>query len=585
MRIHPLIVAWGLLVSPAAAQWPLDAASDLLLSDGDGDEVQALVAPAPDGGAWVSWFDSDPQGAPAFGFDVRVQRLAPNGEPLLAPGGVLVADRGFSSTQSYGLDVGPDGSAYLTFRDDRTGGVQITATRVLPDGSQPWGPLGVQLTQTSLFVASPRVAVDGDELVVAWTQDINLALARLDSSGSEVWPNPIVVPPPADTSLALSDLVALDSGHVGVAWVLTVGGFFGTRQLWVQRLNAAGQPQWAAAGVPLELTNSLQLGNFPSIAHDGAGGLVAAWYGTGPLTAYAQRVLADGSLAFGASTVELSTDASNLHVSPSIDFDAASGESVAVWVETDASQNDRGIFAQKLSATGQRLWGAGGVALAPLGSVDVSQANALWAAGGVRAVWSSGGFGNEHLRAAATDASGTLTQGPFDLTTTAASLGDVATTTDAFGAGLVAWHDNRNGDQDLFAKSWAPSGAIGPAPGALAVDLPANETVLAGTLEPLGGTLDLVFDAFGSTYLTAVAFASLGATTLPFGNDTLYVDPTALGGELLGFPASAGSSPSWSLPLPANPALAGLRLHAQVAGVLPTLEIVLSDGLEIWLGL
>ncbi|MHC4263670.1 MAG: hypothetical protein ACYSWX_14190, partial [Planctomycetota bacterium] len=85
-----------LLASPAAAQWTLDPGTDLQLSDGDGEEVQALVRSAPDGSTWVSWYDSDPQGSPAFGYDVRIQRLAPNGQPTFPVGGLVVADRGFS---------------------------------------------------------------------------------------------------------------------------------------------------------------------------------------------------------------------------------------------------------------------------------------------------------------------------------------------------------------------------------------------------------------------------------------------------------------------------------------------------------
>ena len=574
-----------LLASPAAAQWTLDPGTDLQLSDGDGEEVQALVRSAPDGSTWVSWYDSDPQGSPAFGYDVRIQRLAPNGQPTFPVGGLVVADRGFSSTQSYGMDVGPDGSAYLAFRDDRSGGVQITATRVTPDGGQPWGPLGVQLTTTPQFLASPKIAVSGDGVTVAWTQDINVGVARLDFDGSTVWPNNIVVPPPPDTTLGLSDMAALTGGDVGIAMVRTVGGFFGTRQLWVQKLSATGVPQWPGAGVALESSNSLQIGNFPPIAHDGAGGVVAAWYGNGPLQSYAGHLLSDGTSAYGAPKVELSTDASQLRVSPSIAYDADTGEAVAVWVETDLFQSDRGIYAQKLSSTGQRLWGSGGVALQPLGPGDVSQARARAADGGLRAVWSNGTFGNESLRAAALDATGSVAIPVFDFSSPPRSIDDLDIDPAVFDSTVLVWHDNRSGDNDVYAKSWAPSGALGPAPGSLTVDLSINEVAFESTVGPLGGTLEFTFDpGGGSTYLSAFAFATLGATALPFGSDLLYVDPTAPGGELLGLPAASGTSPSWTLPLPNDAALAGLKLYAQGAGILPTFELKLSDGLELYLG-
>ena len=60
---------------------------------------------------------------------------------------------------------------------------------------------------------------------------------------------------------------------------------------------------------------------------------------------------------------------------------------------------------------------------------------------------------------------------------------------------------------------------------------------------------------------------------------------TAQVGALLGFTPLSGPSAEWSLPLPANPALVGLVLRAQGAGLDAALPLALSNGLDLYLGL
>ncbi|HIE69382.1 MAG TPA: hypothetical protein EYP98_04050, partial [Planctomycetes bacterium] len=134
----------------------------------------------PGGGCYVSWYDSDPSGSPAFGYDVRVQRLDAGGVEMWPHRGVLVADRGFSSTQDYDLDVDIAGNAILAFRDDRFTGTQITAALVDGNGNLLWGTNGVQLTNTTNFVVAPKICGTTDGfVVVAWGENSDARVQRL----------------------------------------------------------------------------------------------------------------------------------------------------------------------------------------------------------------------------------------------------------------------------------------------------------------------------------------------------------------------------------------------------------------------
>jgi len=72
---------------PAAAQWTDDPAANTPIAVKPGQQVQPKVVALAGGGTYVSWFDNDPDGSPAGGYDVYLQRLDANGNRLWAEGG------------------------------------------------------------------------------------------------------------------------------------------------------------------------------------------------------------------------------------------------------------------------------------------------------------------------------------------------------------------------------------------------------------------------------------------------------------------------------------------------------------------
>lgn len=138
------------LAIPASAQWSTDPGANLVLSDRSGDQVQPKVATTDDGGAYVSWFDNADGG-----FDVYLQRLDAGGVEQWAHNGILIADRGFSSTQDYGLAIDTAGNALLTYCDDQGAFDQISAAKISAAGAVLWE---VQLTSAPDFVAAPKIA-------------------------------------------------------------------------------------------------------------------------------------------------------------------------------------------------------------------------------------------------------------------------------------------------------------------------------------------------------------------------------------------------------------------------------------------
>ena len=171
------------------------------MADATGDQVQPKIAPTPDGGCYISWFDNI-----GNGFDLRLQKLDANGQEQWAHNGVLVLDRDFSSTQDYGLDVDASGNALLACRDDSGSGTQISAAKVSPQGILLWGSGGIQLTNTSSYVAAPKIAGTSDgSAVVAWKENLSVKLQRLSGSGATQWGAGVDLTPAAG-SYSVGDL-------------------------------------------------------------------------------------------------------------------------------------------------------------------------------------------------------------------------------------------------------------------------------------------------------------------------------------------------------------------------------------------
>ncbi len=316
--------AWG--------QWSADPSLNLALADNNNgsDQVQPKLLPLPNGGWYVSWFDANPATSQPVGYDVFIQRLGNNGSQKFQHGGLMVADLTNSSTEDYGLDADTSGNALIAFLDTReNGNQQVTAAKVSPAGKELWGSRGVQLTNDlTSFHGSPKIAGTSDgNVVVAWMNDSNVIVQKLNAAGQPQWGSGVVFGA-SGYNYFIADLKAADNGSVIVSWVQEQG-FGSDAQLRANKISSTGSLLWGSGNVALFDTGSLQLGNFPYFIYDGNGGAVFAWYTSIPtLQCYAQHILADGSEAFPHNGSAVSANINHIHVEPSAAYLPAYGRSL-----------------------------------------------------------------------------------------------------------------------------------------------------------------------------------------------------------------------------------------------------------------
>jgi hypothetical protein len=522
-----LLASFG---SPVAlAQWSDNPALNLAVGDAASDQSQPKVVPTADGGCWISWFDGI-----GTGWDVRIQRLDVGGEEPLGHAGVLVADRGFSSTQDYDLDIDADGNALLTYRDDGGVGVQISASKVAPDGTLLWGATGVQLTSTNAFVAAPVIAATSDGgAVVGWTQNSNMLLRRLDASGAYLGPPVEFIP--GVGSYSASDMHGAGNDVI-VSFVHQLGGFGSPRHLLAQKVDSSGTKLWGAGNVSVFDGGSLQFGNFPDFEPDGAGGAVFSWYNAASLQLQCsvQHILSGGGEAFGHNGTVVSTNATRVRVNPSVSHDPVSGETFAYWIELNSSQSQHGVYGQKFDAAGVRQWTDDGTVVVPLGTDDITGAPHMISGDQTLVVWDAApGFGACRIFGRLVDTNGAMVTTVFGISTTPASKSRLDLTRTAAGYGALAWKDDRNDGGDIYAQNINADATLGPRWTELLGGTPgiSGVPVLAGSGPLTAGSELGVTLSSAAPGAFALLWVSLASTPLPFFGGTIHALPIDL--ELL----------------------------------------------------
>lgn len=369
-----LVLAAAALLAPGAmAQWSTDSGSNLSVADRSGEQVQAKIRPTADGGCYISWFDNS-----TGGYDVYLQRLNKLGVEQWAHNGILLCDRGVSSTVDYDLIVDADGNAVITYNDDHLtmgGAQQISVQKVSPGGEKLWGDFGVMLTDSTEFKGNPRVVALADGSYVAgWSSGSpqTWTMVKLDAEGDQLWSTNINEP---SRYLALSDFKPTPDGFIAL-WVRgsTASASTSSKALYTQKFDASGSPLWNS-GSPVIVfnTTSVQNGYFPTFLSDGEGGGIYGWYEIGgSRNAYIQHVNSDGTFRF-ASPIANSVVTSRIRISAGLAYDDVGGNYYLSSTESNAgAQGNYSVIVNKISGEGDRLWGDGGVTVVPTGTSNQS---------------------------------------------------------------------------------------------------------------------------------------------------------------------------------------------------------------------
>ena len=337
-------------------QWATDGVA--LCTAANGQFYPTIVSDGA-GGAIVTWEDYR-IGAP----NIYAQRVSDSGSTQWTADGVgLCTAANYQITPTIVSD--DAGGAIVTWQDYRSSiSYDIYAQWVNALGVPQWTVNGVTLCNAANEQGYPTIVSDGAAgAIVTWEDartNRDIYAQRVDASGTTQWTvNGVALCVAADVQQSPT-IVSDDAGGAIVTWHDARNSLY--PDIYAQRVNALGAPQWLGDGVALCTVENSQL--YPTIVSDGAGGAIVTWHDgrSGTLDIYAQHVNASGGPQWLGDGVALCTAVSN-QFKPTIASDGAAG-AIVTWHDARNSLYPD-IYAQHVNASGEVPTGVSGPTRGP----------------------------------------------------------------------------------------------------------------------------------------------------------------------------------------------------------------------------
>ncbi|MCA9289870.1 MAG: hypothetical protein KDA25_02010 [Phycisphaerales bacterium] len=441
----------GAVAGLAAADWPSDPASPLVLGEMLGARSH-VMATTPDGATWVAWVDGE-----CFG-TLRLQRIDVDGT-VLDPEGLALDTRDDCVSRDARLAACPDGSVVVTGTAVGGSSPDSPIHRIGPDGAPIW-TAGVVLPGIG-GAAEQMLGLAGGDALVAWHVGMVIFVQRYAPDGSPVWDAPAEIITTTGPNKRIFGLEPDGADGAFVAWdnPLTY-----TRLISAARVGADGAVVFGQQQIAPPNPGSSRHTDPVAIA-DHAGGVTIVWTqsaesATTPVPLRMQHLLADGTPTLDADGARISLDSARQYHAV-VGRDATTGDLFVVW--RDGGFAGQTVRAQRLGPGASRLWGDGGIAVAPIAIGGAGRFDASWSMETLSVVAVDPvDPGDASVRVYRIDAGGGLDPAVVAASDTTMTGGVRASATEA--ALVTTWVRGPVNGATVVAQSVNPDGTLGGVP-------------------------------------------------------------------------------------------------------------------------
>jgi len=361
------------------------------------------------------------------------------------------------------------------WEDLRTGDYDLYVQHVSAAGVALWTADGVPLVTVASGQFLPRMVRDASGgVIVTWhdsrsTSNFDIYAQRINSAGVPQWlANGVAVSNTVDDEFRPC-IISDNAGGAIIAYEQMVSFQSDIR---AQRITPSGSKGWALPGVPV-CSNGYKQDNVRMVS-DGASGAILVWrdYRNGislPAT-FAQRLTATGSTTWTLDGVDVNPVTNSAEEEQQIVSDGANGAIVA-WRD---SRNGPEAYVQRLNFGGSLVWAGTGVLVSDDPGTIFNPRIAPNGNGGAIVSWIDYKFqSNGNVFARGVNSDGTLAGPaggvPMELSPGLKLAGTM--TSDGAGGAVVTWTDYRNGYNfaayaqrlDRFGNRGYPSAEISSA--------------------------------------------------------------------------------------------------------------------------
>jgi hypothetical protein len=449
-----------------------------------GEQAIPKIATCPNGDTYIASFSSE-----NGNYNVRMQLLNPQGVIQWTTNGILISDNP-QDTWLTDWDMTADiaNHAILVFPDIRNGGANVVAYRISPTGSFVWGDDGIVLSTGDANYAPKVTSTSAGNAIVAWSQEDVIHVQKIGPTGAMPWGSGGITLSQSGITFSWPQLLPVGTDEFIMKYFQDSGSFPAiTRIVYAQKYNAAGSGVWSS---PTVVANTGGISPWTQIfpfVNDGSDGFYICWHDDRDnnmlASTWVHHISNTGAAVFPTNGVEASTLGGRNHYYPYLDLPPGSSDVYVFWNEMDADQNNRGIYGQKLSSTGTRLWPTNGKVFIEISPNDVLPDGVRHSPTDVVVFYEeSVGGGDYYLKAMRVDADGDYVWTPSIKTICSVASAKVHTEVNSFADNqwIVSWEDDRNGQSDIYAQNIQLDGTLGP--------YDPQEGTIEGTVTLVGGS-------------------------------------------------------------------------------------------------
>lgn len=382
------------------------------ISDYEASQQNHVIESIGSGGSVIlAWEDhiTDP--------DIYCQILTPSGDPLLIGGDLELCTFGDDQLAPQ-LLYNDDGRIIVTWFDNRSGNWEIYAQRLSTEGEKLWSSYG--------------------EFIGGLGSD-HLNSCMVTGYGGE-------------TIIAFEDSRYTDF------------------DIYAHRFDTTGAVMWGSSGIDICTATGDQIE--PRIVSDGnkSQGAIIAWrdFKITDYDIYAQRVDSDGNLLWTTNGVPVCTaNEDQFHMEMISDKASIDRGAIIVWADYRYSYFEYDIYVQRIDALGNVLWTADGLKVCGAFGNQVWPQLAPDGSGGAIITWQDHrNSPNIEIYAQWVDASGNLLweEDGVNLTVQTETQLNPQIVFEEGGPATVAWVDERNGNNDIYAQIVDMEGKVGYLP-------------------------------------------------------------------------------------------------------------------------
>ncbi|TLY31122.1 MAG: T9SS type A sorting domain-containing protein [Ignavibacteria bacterium] len=373
--------------------------------------------------------------------------------------------------------------AIMVWQDRRDGtNDKLYVQRVSSSGNILWKLGGLQLATSAGLQFYPQIISDeaGGAFIV-WQDnrlglDYDIFAQRISPDGISLW-----VPNGALVCNALGhqynpQIIPDGQGGVLIVWQDKRSGDF---DIYAQRLGATGLPMWSLNGEYVCSQPGDQVE--PKIVSDGLHGAIVTWTdyraGTGFSDIYAQRMSAAGQRAWSVDGVPVCM-ATNMQWNVQLASDGLGG-GILSWQDRRSGLYDN-VYAQRIDVTGHAKWTEDGVQLAATSGLQYYPKMVGDGSGGAVVAWQDNRRGSDYdIYSQRIGASGQLmwarTGQPICTAKGHQYNPEIACQNTT---AIITWQDKRSGEFDIYAQCLNPDGSPAWKPDGAIIAIPPHDQMM-----------------------------------------------------------------------------------------------------------